>query len=176
MSVLLEPGGSTTALHCRNGMVREMLHEHATGLSDICVWGRLTKYEITIFFFKIWHFSSLHSGIAFADGGVSELVLARDFGDCKMSTETEARLARGMVSKRIGSPYVSGRTRAWLKTRNPNFSRDFRDNLISIFALNKEALGGNSTVAFMRRCEYGLFCFRQVAPLSLRRGRAFCKE
>jgi ATP-dependent DNA ligase len=27
----------------------------------------------------------------------------------------------GIVSKRIGSRYVSGRTRAWLKTKNPNF-------------------------------------------------------
>jgi hypothetical protein len=26
-------------------------------------------------------------------------------------------------SKRIGSRYVSGRTRAWLKTKNPNFER-----------------------------------------------------
>jgi|SRR4051794_40888116 bifunctional non-homologous end joining protein LigD len=29
----------------------------------------------------------------------------------------------GMVSKRIGSRYVSGRTRAWLKTKNPDFER-----------------------------------------------------
>ena len=29
----------------------------------------------------------------------------------------------GIVSKRIGSRYVSGRTRAWLKTRTPNFER-----------------------------------------------------
>jgi len=29
----------------------------------------------------------------------------------------------GTVSKRIGSRYVSGRTRAWLKTKNPNFQR-----------------------------------------------------
>jgi len=29
----------------------------------------------------------------------------------------------GIVSKRIGSRYVSGRTRAWLKTKNPNFDR-----------------------------------------------------
>ena len=27
----------------------------------------------------------------------------------------------GIVSKRIGSRYVSGRTRAWLKTKNSNF-------------------------------------------------------
>jgi ATP-dependent DNA ligase len=26
-----------------------------------------------------------------------------------------------IVSKRIGSRYVSGRTRAWLKTKNPDF-------------------------------------------------------
>jgi bifunctional non-homologous end joining protein LigD len=29
----------------------------------------------------------------------------------------------GIVSKRIGSRYVSGRTRAWLKTKNPAFQR-----------------------------------------------------
>jgi bifunctional non-homologous end joining protein LigD len=29
----------------------------------------------------------------------------------------------GIVSKRIGSRYVSGRTRVWLKTKNPNFER-----------------------------------------------------
>jgi bifunctional non-homologous end joining protein LigD len=29
----------------------------------------------------------------------------------------------GIVSKRIGSRYVSGRTRAWLKTKNPSFRR-----------------------------------------------------
>ena len=29
----------------------------------------------------------------------------------------------GIVSKRIDSRYVSGRTRVWLKTKNPNFER-----------------------------------------------------
>jgi bifunctional non-homologous end joining protein LigD len=29
----------------------------------------------------------------------------------------------GIVSKRIASRYVSGRKRAWLKTKNPNFER-----------------------------------------------------
>ena len=29
----------------------------------------------------------------------------------------------GIVSKRVGSRYVSGRTRAWLKTKNPDFQR-----------------------------------------------------
>jgi bifunctional non-homologous end joining protein LigD len=29
----------------------------------------------------------------------------------------------GTVSKRIGSRYVSGRTSAWLKTKNPKFQR-----------------------------------------------------
>jgi bifunctional non-homologous end joining protein LigD len=29
----------------------------------------------------------------------------------------------GIISKRIGSRYVSGRTRAWLKTKNPDFNR-----------------------------------------------------
>jgi len=29
----------------------------------------------------------------------------------------------GIVSKRIGSRYVSGRTRAWLKTKNSDFQR-----------------------------------------------------
>ena len=33
---------------------------------------------------------------------------------CRMGLE-------GIVSKRLGSPYVSGRTRAWLKTKNPDF-------------------------------------------------------
>jgi len=35
---------------------------------------------------------------------------------CRMDLE-------GIVSKRIGSRSVSGRTRAWLKTKNPNFQR-----------------------------------------------------
>ena len=35
---------------------------------------------------------------------------------CRMGLE-------GIVSKRIGSRYVSGRTRAWLKTKNPAFER-----------------------------------------------------
>jgi ATP-dependent DNA ligase len=29
----------------------------------------------------------------------------------------------GIVSKRVGSRYVSGRTRAWLKSKNPKFQR-----------------------------------------------------
>jgi ATP-dependent DNA ligase len=29
----------------------------------------------------------------------------------------------GIVSKRIGSRYMSGRTRAWLKAKNPDFQR-----------------------------------------------------
>jgi bifunctional non-homologous end joining protein LigD len=29
----------------------------------------------------------------------------------------------GIVSKRVGSRYVSGRTRTWLKTKNPGFKR-----------------------------------------------------
>jgi hypothetical protein len=43
------------------------------------------------------------------------------------SSDLPARLPHcldeGIVSKRIGSRYVSGRTRAWLKTKNPNFER-----------------------------------------------------
>jgi len=35
---------------------------------------------------------------------------------CRMGLE-------GIVSKRLGSPYVSGRTRHWLKTKNPDFGR-----------------------------------------------------
>jgi ATP-dependent DNA ligase len=35
---------------------------------------------------------------------------------CRMDLE-------GIVSKRIGSRCVSGRTRAWLKTKNPRFER-----------------------------------------------------
>ena len=30
----------------------------------------------------------------------------------------------GIVSKRIGSHYVSGRTRAWLKTKNPGYDME----------------------------------------------------
>jgi bifunctional non-homologous end joining protein LigD len=33
------------------------------------------------------------------------------------------RSLEGIVSKRIGSRYISGRTRAWLKTKNPSFER-----------------------------------------------------
>jgi ATP-dependent DNA ligase len=29
----------------------------------------------------------------------------------------------GIVSKRLGSRYVSARSRAWLKTKNPHFER-----------------------------------------------------
>jgi ATP-dependent DNA ligase len=29
----------------------------------------------------------------------------------------------GIVSKRVGSRYVSDRTPTWLKTKNPNFER-----------------------------------------------------
>jgi ATP-dependent DNA ligase len=29
----------------------------------------------------------------------------------------------GIVSKRVEARYVSGRIRAWLKTKNPNFER-----------------------------------------------------
>jgi hypothetical protein len=43
------------------------------------------------------------------------------------SSDLPARLPHcpdeGIVSKRIGSRYVSGRTRAWLKTKNPDFRR-----------------------------------------------------
>ena len=35
---------------------------------------------------------------------------------CRMGLE-------GIVSKRVGSRYVSGRTRAWLKTKNADFQR-----------------------------------------------------
>ena len=58
---------------------------------------------------------ALHDGIQ-----LSEAILgdgARIFRHaCWMDLE-------GIVSKRIGSRYVSGRTRAWLKTKNPNFER-----------------------------------------------------
>jgi bifunctional non-homologous end joining protein LigD len=53
------------------------------------------------------------------------------FSSARQSPETGAVILRhacgmgleGIVSKRIGSRYVSGRTRAWLKTKNPNFER-----------------------------------------------------
>ena len=34
----------------------------------------------------------------------------------------------GILSKRVGSRYVSGRTRAWLKTKNPDFDADLGDD------------------------------------------------
>ena len=34
-----------------------------------------------------------------------------------------ARGLEGIVSKRIGSSYVSGRARAWLKSKSPDFER-----------------------------------------------------
>jgi hypothetical protein len=30
-----------------------------------------------------------------------------------------SRQSQGLVSKRIGSPYISGRSRTWLKLKNP---------------------------------------------------------
>jgi ATP-dependent DNA ligase len=35
------------------------------------------------------------------------------------SSATLARWGEGIVSKRLGSRYVSGRTRDWLKMKNP---------------------------------------------------------
>ena len=40
----------------------------------------------------------------------------------KQQTTSKTSL-EGIVSKRIGSRYVSGRTRAWLKTKNPHFQQ-----------------------------------------------------
>jgi hypothetical protein len=37
----------------------------------------------------------------------------------------------GIVSKRTASRYVSGRTRAWLKTKNPNFPAQLVARIIS---------------------------------------------
>jgi len=42
----------------------------------------------------------------------------RDDAGCRCLEASE-----GIVSKRVGSRYVSGRTPAWLKTKNPNFER-----------------------------------------------------
>jgi bifunctional non-homologous end joining protein LigD len=42
--------------------------------------------------------------------------LTGDRAACGMGLE-------GILPKRIASRYVSGRTRAWLKTKNPNFER-----------------------------------------------------
>jgi hypothetical protein len=56
----------------------------------------------------------------------------------------------GIVSQRIGSRYVSGRTRAWLKTKNPSFpaqliapiiSNEELDQLIADLGTNPLAKG-----------------------------------
>jgi ATP-dependent DNA ligase len=55
----------------------------------------------------------------------------RSAQDCTLITGDGAAIFRhaselgleGIVSKRVGSRYVSRRTRAWLKTKNPNSKR-----------------------------------------------------
>jgi hypothetical protein len=49
---------------------------------------------------------------------IAELKFFRQVG-----TPSAAMRLEGIVSKRAGSRYVSGRARAWLKTKNPNFQR-----------------------------------------------------
>jgi hypothetical protein len=45
-------------------------------------------------------------------------------GMVALSSATPAAWGSNLSSReRIGSHYVSGRTRAWLKTKNPNFER-----------------------------------------------------
>ena len=44
-------------------------------------------------------------------------------GGARPAGSGSPRRAKCIVSKWIGPPYVSGRTRAWLKTKNPNFER-----------------------------------------------------
>ena len=58
--------------------------------------------------------------------GPSGLVLSEAIeGNVGETMFRQARLMglQGIVSKRVGSPYVSGRTRAWLNTKNPDFER-----------------------------------------------------
>src|SRR3954447_7912741 len=48
------------------------------------------------------------------------------------SSATRGLGLEGIVSKRLCSRYVSGRTRAWLKTKNPNFERWRMANYVAI--------------------------------------------
>jgi len=46
------------------------------------------------------------------------------------------------VSKRIGSPYVSGRTRHWLKFKNPAapaVKREAKEEWVELFGYNKDS-------------------------------------
>ncbi len=54
-------------------------------------------------------------GILFSEAITAEGDVVFDAA-CRMGLE-------GIVSKRLGSPYQSGRTRFWLKTKNPRFIR-----------------------------------------------------
>jgi bifunctional non-homologous end joining protein LigD len=65
----------------------------------------------------------LHKANAMRDGIQLSEAITGDGGRifrhaCSMGLE-------GIVSKRLGSRYVSGRSRAWLKTKNPDFERQF---------------------------------------------------
>jgi bifunctional non-homologous end joining protein LigD len=58
---------------------------------------------------------AMHDGIQLSEAIIGEgAAIFRDA--CWMGLE-------GIVLKRVGSRYVSGRRRAWLKTKNPSFQR-----------------------------------------------------
>ncbi len=54
-------------------------------------------------------------GVLFSEAIAAEGDVVFDAA-CRMGLE-------GIVSKRLGCPYQSGRTRFWLKTKNPQFVR-----------------------------------------------------
>ena len=75
----------------------------------------------------------------------------------------------GIVSKRIGSRYVSGRTRAWLKTKNP----DFRAALNAMIS-NADLIGSlpNSEGILSPRATRGQrSCLRLFEPIAAERHR-----
>jgi hypothetical protein len=68
--------------------------------------------------------TALHAGmLAAALGGLDGFVFTGGIGENSVppSFGMGARGLEGIVSKRVGSRYVSGRTRVWLKTKNPEF-------------------------------------------------------
>jgi bifunctional non-homologous end joining protein LigD len=63
------------------------------------------------------------SGIALSEAINGEKGEAMFRHACQMGLE-------GIVSKRLASPYVSGRTRHWLKVKNPEFQRPHISGLL----------------------------------------------
>jgi hypothetical protein len=63
---------------------------------------------------------SLHGSQAAMKNGLAAPELRRDAHDCIMVSTHACRMAlEGIVSKRRDSSYRSGRSRDWLKSKNP---------------------------------------------------------